>query len=124
MITLNTPYVTTVQTAMNGQVQTDTTDTLLVSYVEVNFTSLAIGIIPAIKVRAKLQRGTVVAGVFVSNYPEVWVTVFSDGSFTSTDNPPYAGKAGSLNIGALLSGLASIFDGAVLSSGEVQGTAV
>lgn len=113
MITLSTPYVTTTTSTLGGQTNTAVTDTLFISYVEVNFS-------PAF-IRAKIQRGTMVAGIFTPNIPDVWVNVNPDGSFTSSDGS-FQGPAGTLSVAALASGLSTAFDGTILASGVVTGT--
>ena len=113
MITLSTPYVTTTTATIAGQTQTSVTDTLFVSYVEINFTPAAI--------RAKIQRGHADSTGFTANLSDVWVIVNPDGSFNSSDGS-FSGAAGSLNVTALIAGLTAAFDGAILASGVVQGT--
>jgi hypothetical protein len=113
MITLSTPYVTTTTSTLGGQTNTAVTDTLFFSYVEINFSPAAI--------RAKIQRGTVVATVFTPNISDVWVTVNPDGSFSSSDGS-FQGAAGALNVAALSAGLTTAFDGAILASGAVAGS--
>jgi hypothetical protein len=113
MITLSTPYVTTTTSTLGGQTNTSVTDTLFVSYVEINFSPASI--------RAKIQRGTRVAGIFTQNISDVWVTVNADGSFTSSDGS-FQGPAGALSVAALVSGLSTAFDGTILASGAITGT--
>jgi hypothetical protein len=115
MITLGTPYITTTTSTLGGQTNTSITDTLFVSYVEINFNPASI--------RAKIQRGTKVNGVFTPNIPDVWVNVNPDGSFTSTDGS-FQGATGALNVAALSAGLTAAFDGAILGSGAVTGSEI
>jgi hypothetical protein len=87
------------------------TDTLYVKNVNLDFSTGAM--------YATIDRGTVVNGVFASNYPSVNIVVNPDGSFLSSD-----GKwSGSLGASAsnLVAQLKSTFDQFVLSAGLVQG---
>jgi hypothetical protein len=120
MISLAPQYVTSVTSTFNGVATTATTDTMKVSYIEIDFNRGTL--------RAKIQRGTIVypdgfpsvEAVFTPNMKELWVNVAADGSFTSQDGS-WVGAAGALNIAAMLNGLTLALDGALLASGAVQG---
>src|ERR1700728_403965 len=110
MILLNAPYVTTVTTALGGQSQVVTTDTLFVSEVKLDFESG--------KIYATIQRGT--GSPFVANMPPLKVGVNPDGSFWASEGS-WAGAI-SGGISALLSSLQSQFDQMLLASGAITGT--
>jgi hypothetical protein len=113
MITLTGTSITTIQYLSGASViGSDVTDTLYVQNVKLDFSTGAM--------YATIARGTVVNGVFTSNYPSVSVTVNPDGSFISSD-----GKwTGSLGASAttLVAQLKSTFDQFILGTGLIQGT--
>ena len=112
MIKLDAASTTTNVATFNGKATTMVTDTLLVSYVELN--------LPAGSVVAMLDRGTMVAGVFTPNQPRLRVDVAADGTFRSQDGQ----WSGTLpNWSTALTALASSLDGLLLSAGLVSGTA-
>lgn len=121
MITLASQYVTTASSTVNGATTTAITDTLRINYIEISFDPPGI--------RAKIERGAIVtpAGYpsvpkeFAPNMKEVWVNVSADGSFASQDGT-WKGAPGSLNVAALLAGLTSALDAALLASGAVAGS--
>ena len=77
MITLDATSVTTTSATRGGKTITSTTDTLVVSYVELQ---LEAGTILAI-----IKRGTIVDGKLVESEPALWVNVNADGTFASRD---------------------------------------
>jgi len=113
-IKLDAASQTSYTTTRNGKTQTDTVDTLVVRYVEMNLTA---GSILAI-----IDRGTVSPdGNFVAVDTPLWVDVRSDGTFSSRDG------AWQDNIKAaeqITAGLKAAFDGFLLASGAITGTAV
>jgi hypothetical protein len=115
MITLSAASTTTIQDTFNGLVKTTTTDTLFVSYAELDFASSAI--------MAIIQRGTMVGTppAFVPNMPSLRVQLNADGTFASTDGT-WTGTTASAP--ALIAALKSMLDNFVLGSGKVTGTAV
>jgi hypothetical protein len=113
MITLAAPSVTTSSSTFNGVVTTTVADTLFVSYVELGFASGT--------VTAMIQKGTMVEGVFTPNLPQIRVDVYSDGTFRSNDGL-WSGTIP--NWTATLASLRAPFDGLLLGSGLVTGTAV
>jgi hypothetical protein len=113
LIKLSAPFTTTTTSVFNSVTTTNTTDTLLISYVELGFASGS--------VCAMIQRGTVVNGVFTPNQPQLRVDVQSDGTFRSQDGT-WQGTLPTWS--AALTALASSLDGLLLSAGLVQGTAI
>jgi hypothetical protein len=71
MITLSPASITTTTAVFNEVSTVTTTDTLRVSYVELN--------LPAGSVVAMLDRGTMVDGIFTPNQPRLRVDVAADG---------------------------------------------
>jgi hypothetical protein len=113
MITLSPASITTTTAVFNEVSTVTTTDTLRVSYVELN--------LPAGSVVAMLDRGTMVDGVFTPNQPRLRVDVAADGTFRSNDGV----WQGTLpNWSVALKALAASLDGLLLGSGLVTGTAV
>ena len=112
MIQLSAPSVTTSSSTFNGVVTTTVTDTLFVSYVELGFASGS--------VCAMIQKGTMVAGVFTPNMPQIRVDVSPDGAFRSNDG---AWTGTIPNWAATLATLRAPFDGLLLGVGLVTGTA-
>jgi hypothetical protein len=113
MIQLAPASVTTSTAVFNGVSTVTTTDTLFVSYVELGFESGS--------VVAMIQKGTTVDGVFIMNMPQIRVDVQPDGSFLSNDG---AWSGTIPNWAATLAALRAPFDGLLLGSGLVTGTAV
>lgn len=113
MITLSPESITTSTAVFNGVTSTSVTDTLFVSYVELGFASGS--------VCAMIQKGTMVDGVFTPNMPQIRVDVQPDGSFLSNDG---AWSGTIPNWAATLAALRAPFDGLLLGSGLVTGTAV
>lgn len=112
MIRLDAQFQTTVQILSGGTVVNSvTTDTLLVSNVQIDFQQ---GVL-----HADIQRGSVVGGAFVANYPPVRVKVKDDGSFISDDASWHGTLPG---LAQLMNQLKSEFDQFILSSGFVTGT--
>jgi hypothetical protein len=113
MIKLNSQFVTVINHTFGGQTQeSETTDTLFISSVRIDFTTGAM--------YAVIQRGTVVNSVFTSNYPDLNMTVNPDGSFVSD-----GGWNGSVAAApALVAQLKSQFDQFILASGLIQGTTI
>ena len=113
MIALAMQDQTTSTTVFNGVTTTSQTDTLFVSYIEINFESGTVS--------AFIQKGTVVNGAFVCNLPKIRVDVQPDGSFRSNDG----NWSGTIpNWTATLAQLRAPFDGLLLGVGLVQGTAI
>ena len=111
MIKLSPASITTTTAVFNGVTSTTVTDTLVVSYVELN--------LPAGSVVAMLDRGTMVDGVFTPDQPRLRVDVQADGTFLSQDGA----WSGTLpNWSVALKALASSLDGLLLSAGLVTGT--
>src|ERR1035437_6599128 len=104
---------TTSSTKGSGQPATTITDTLAVRYVEITFTD---GSFLAI-----IDQGTMINGVFTVTGAPLWVDVRADGSFTSRDGA-WTGTVATLS--DIIAGLKKAFDGFVLASGAVTGTAV
>jgi hypothetical protein len=114
MIKLSGNFITTQQTLSGTTVSSSVvTDTLFVTDVRMDFITGAL--------YATIQRGTLVNGVFTSNYQQVQITVNPDGSFVSSDG---SWKGTLSSIATLVAGLKSQFDAFVLASGLVTGTAV
>lgn len=112
MITLNAASITTNTSVFNSKPTVTVTDTLLISYMELNF--------PAGSVTAMIQRGTMVNGVFTPSQPQLRVNVNPDGTFASTDGQ----WTGTLpNWVATYAALALNFENLLLSAGLVAGTA-
>jgi hypothetical protein len=112
MIKLDAASTTTNVATFNGKDTKTVTDTLVVSYVELN--------LPAGSVVAMLERGTMVDGVFTPDQPRLRVDVQADGTFLSQDGA-WAGQLP--NWPKALGALASSLDGLLLSAGLVTGTA-
>jgi hypothetical protein len=113
MITLSPASITTSTVVFNGVSSTTLTDTLLISYMELNF--------PTGSVTAMVQRGTMVNGVFTPNQLQLRINVNSDGTFASQDGT----WSGTLpNWAATYAALLLSFENLLLSSGLVTGTAV
>lgn len=113
MITLAAQDITSTAKMFNGTTLTTVTDTLFVSYIEINFASGT--------VVAMIQRGTMVNGVFTVNYPTMRVDVAPDGTFQSQDGL-WSGTIP--NWTASLSAIAAPFDGLLLSSTVTSGTVI
>lgn len=114
MIKLSGTSVTTIQYLSGTNVlNSAVTDTLYVQSVNIDFRTGAL--------YATIARGTVVNGVFEQNYPSVSITVNPDGTFISSDSK-WAGTLA--NVSALVAQLKSQFDGFIVSSNLVTGTAV
>lgn len=113
MITLTGNSVTSVQTTFDGESATTTTDALFVSKVSLDFETNAL--------YATIQRGTVVNGVFQSNFASLKVTVNPDSSFVSSDGS-WQGNLPAGTVAQLMATLAGQFDNFILSSGAVTGT--
>jgi hypothetical protein len=113
MIKLAEANQTTVQYLAGTTVESSVvTDTLYVQNVLVDFTTGAL--------YATIARGTIVNGMFASNYPSVNVTVNPDGTFISSDGK-WFGSLGA-TASTLVAQLATTFDNFVLAAGLVQGT--
>lgn len=113
MIKLSAPSTTTVTSVFNGVTSVFITDTLHVSYVELN--------LPAGQVSAMIQRGTMVNGVFTMTQPQLRVNINPDGTFHSQDGA----WSGTLpNWSTALATIAASFDNLLLSAGLVTGTEV
>jgi hypothetical protein len=114
MIKLDPASVTTATSTRGGQTTTVVMDTLVVRYVEMN---LVEGSILAI-----IDRGTVdpSTGAFVATDVPLWVDVRADGSFASRDGA-WVGKVAAAP--QITAGLKAAFDGFLLASGAVTGTA-
>lgn len=110
MIKLSTPLVTTVVTSINGQSQSTVTDTLLISQIQIDFQRPTL--------RAGIQRGTVVNGVFQPTMTPVNININRDGSFRSDDGS----WSGTLNLTALISSLAASFDSTLVQAMPAVGT--
>jgi hypothetical protein len=113
MITLDAASQTTYSSTRNGKTATETVDTLIVRYVELN---LVEGSILAI-----IDRGTMVEGKFVTGDTSLWVDVHPDGSFSSRDGA-WVGNVASA--GQITAGLKAAFDGFLLASGAVTGKVI
>jgi hypothetical protein len=114
MIRLDAASTTTASsTKGSGQPVTTITDTLVVRYVEISFTD---GSFLAI-----IDQGTVINGVFTDTGAPLRVDVRADGSFTSRDGS-WTGTVATLS--AFIAGFKTAFDGFVLASGAVTGTAI
>ena len=113
MIALATQDQTTSTTVFNGVTTTSQTDTLFVSYIEINFESGTVS--------AFIQKGTVVNGAFVCNLPKIRVNVNPDGTFSSSDGL-WTGAIP--NWSPTLAALAAPLDGLVVGAGLVAGTTV
>lgn len=107
--------ITTQQTLVDGTVQdTVVTDTLYVSSVRIDFNTGAL--------YATVQRGTVVNGVFTSNFATLNIVVNPDGSFVS--DGAFSGTPGTVSVSALVQSLSAQFDGmlnGVLATYQAQG---
>ena len=113
MIALSMQDQTTSTTVFNGQTTTTLTDTVFVSYIEINFESGTVS--------AFIQKGTIVNGDFVCNLPKIRVNVNPDGTFSSSDGQ-WTGTIP--NWSPTLAALASPLDGLVTGAGLVSGTVV
>ena len=113
MIKLDASSTTTSTAVFNGVSTVTTTDTLLISYMELSF--------PMGSVTVMVQRGTMVNGVFTPNLSQLRINVNPDGTFASQDGT----WSGTLpNWAATLKVIAGQFDGLLLSAGLVSGTAI
>lgn len=115
MIRLDAIYVTAVTSVFNGVTSTATTDTLRVSYAELDLVGG--------NVMAMVQRGTVVNDVFTANMPQLRIQLNADGTFASQDGS-WAGSIPVEVAQGFVQGLTSAFQAFVLGSGAVTGTAV
>jgi hypothetical protein len=99
MITLTDGLVTTIKyLAGANEIGSQTTDTLFISEVRIDFGTGAI--------YATIKRGYVDKEVFRENYPALSIVVNPDGSFISND-----GKyTGTVPISQLVQGLSAQFD--------------
>lgn len=114
MIKLDTAYTTTISHTFGTTTVAATTDTLFVRSVTQDFTTGAM--------YATVQRGTVDAtGKFVSNYPDMQLTINPDGSFISQDGT-WQGTVATAP--TLVANLKTQFDQFVLASGKVTGTII
>ena len=113
MITLSPASTTTSTAVFNGVSTVTTTDTLLISYMELSF--------PSGSVTAMVQRGTMVNGIFTPNQSQLRINVNPDGTFASQDGT----WSGILpNWAATYAALLLSFENLLLTSGLVTGTAV
>ena len=111
MIKLASPYVTTIEYRYGSDVVGSvTTDTLYIRSVRFDFSTGAF--------YADIDRGTIVNGIFASNYPSVSIIINPDGSFISNDGK-WSGKLQSA--APLVAQMAAQFDQMLVSSGLVQG---
>ena len=112
MITLNSVSIVTTAVTLNAITSTTTTDTLVISYVELSP--------PLGNAVVMVQQGTVVASVFTPNQPQRRLDVSPEGSFRSQDGawsgtlPGWAPAVAALSLS---------LDGLLLGSGVVSGTA-
>ena len=115
MINLSPASITTTTAVLNGVSTVSTTDTLLVSYVEIGFASGSVTMV--------VQQGSMVGSpaVFTPNLPQIRVDVAPDGTFRSSDGK-LTGTIPSWP--ATLAALRTPFDGLLLSNGLASGTAV
>jgi hypothetical protein len=120
MITLDAKSSTTSTTVFDGVTTTTTTDTLFVSYIEIDFMSGTVS--------AFIQKGFVdKSGVFNPTLPKIRVNVNPDGSFSSQDPADRNGGVWSgviPNWSPTLAAIAAPFDGMVAGAGLVTGTAI
>jgi hypothetical protein len=114
MIALTGNSITTQTTSFKGQSTTVVTDTLLVAEARIDFTSGAI--------YAIIRRGTMAAGQFQPNQPDLSICANPDGSVVSPDGSIAGTIAG--GIAALVASLKSQGDQMVLGAGIVTGTAI
>jgi hypothetical protein len=140
LIKLDAASQTTYSSARNGVTITEIVDTLIVRYVELNLvegsilaiidrgTMVTTPEVPAVEASAPGVTPVVLAHAvipahtdFVAGDTPLWVDVRPDGSFSSR----YGAWVGNVQTaGAIVGGLKQAFDGFLLASGAVTGTAV
>jgi hypothetical protein len=114
MIKLDTAFVTT-DTSVIGGVQTvASTDTLRVSYVELNLIGGS--------VMAMVERGTLIDSVFTPNMFKLRIELHADGNFSSTDGS-WKGSVPAAVVAGFVQQLRGAFEAFVLGAGAVTGTA-
>lgn len=114
MLKLDTSYTTTVQYLSGTTVVSSViTDTLYVRNVNVDFSTGSM--------RATVDRGIEVNGIFESNYPSLDIIVNPNGTFSSLDGT-WVGSVASAP--QLVAQLKTTFDGFLLASGLITGKVV
>jgi hypothetical protein len=111
MIKLDALYQTVASSTFNGETTTQTTDTLFVQEVRIDFTTGAM--------YANVQKGT--GHPLQQTLDAIQICVNPDGSFISTDGL-WSGSV--VSAPALVAQLKATFDQFILASGKVTGTAV
>ena len=112
MITFDAVSIVTTAVTLNAITSTTTTDTLVISYVELSP--------PLGNAVVMVQQGSVVLGVFTPNQPQRRLDVRPDGTFTSQDGA-WSGTLPGWT--AAVAALSLSLDGLLLGSGVVTGTA-
>ena len=115
MIKLDAAYVTAVTSVFNGVTSTETTDTLRVSYAELDFVGGSF--------MAMVERGMVVNGLFTPNLSKLRIQLNAGGTFASTDGS-WKGTVPVEAVQGFVTGLISAFQAFVLGAGVVTGTVV
>ena len=117
MIKLDTAFITTATSVMYGVTSVVITDTMRVSYVEIDFTSGS--------VMAMVERGTMVGSpaVFTPNMEKLRVQLNADGTFAST-NGALTGSIPVQIANGFLASLTAAFQAFVLGAGAVSGTQI
>jgi len=122
---------------MNGVASTNVTDTLRISYAEINLVSGSVmafiergTVTPAVAAVAASAPGVtpVVAAVaavpatFVANMPKLRVQLNADGTFASTDGS-WKGSVPAATAAAFVTALQNALEAFVLAAGLITGTA-
>lgn len=113
MITLAPQYITSATRTFNGQTITNTTDTMRISYAELDLVGGS--------VMCMVERGTVIGGAFTPNMSKLRIQLNADGTFASTDGS-WSGTVPVAVVQGFVSGLTSAFQQFVLGAGAVQGS--
>jgi hypothetical protein len=113
MIKLDAAYIKAVTSVFDGVTSTSITDTLEVSYAEIDF---VVG-----NVMAMVQRGTVINGVFTPNLEQLRIQLNADGTFASTDGT-WVGAIPAAVAAGFVAQLTAGFQAFILGAGKVTGT--
>lgn len=132
MIRLDTAFITAVTSVFNGVTSTTTTDTLRVSYAELDLIGGNVMamvergyVTPAVTASAEGVTPVVAAApaTFVATLPKLRIQLSADGKFSSTDGS-WAGTIDPAVSAGFVASLRAGFEAFVLGSGAVTGTTV
>ena len=117
MIKLAPAFITAATSVMDGVTTSETTDTLRVSYVEIDFT--------LVTVMAMVERGTLEGSpsVFTPNMPTLRIQLNANGTFASTDGS-WTGSIPVASAQAFVATLTAVFQAFILGAGAVTGTQI